>query len=356
MSQLVFSGVQLKGTNLPRPLILVDPHPRTLDSIFEPDIRAKLESLAELVIHNNAPMPDALIEKHLPNATIIMGQTKLPRERLAKAKNLRAIINVETNFTDAIDYDYCFANGIHVLTPGSAFADVVGEIALGMTIDLARGISKADRDFRAGKEAYLLDGNAESFSLMGEHIGLIGYGDLARSFHRFVAPFQCQISVYDPWVPDYVLGKHGCMPASLEHILKTCRVILVFAGVTAENQGFIGKKELALIRSDAIFLLMSRAAVVDFPAFIAAVNAGKFRAATDVFPDEPVAKNDPVRKVEGLLLSAHRAGGMPAALFDIGRQAVADVELILKGLPPVVCRKALPETVKRFRSKPIETT
>ena len=130
----------------------------------------------------------------------------------------------------------------------------------------------------------------------------------------------------------------------------------MFAGVTSENQGFLGRTELSLIRSDAIFLLMSRAAVVDFPTFIEFVKHGKFRAATDVFPIEPVPKEDPLRSIEGLLLSAHRTGGMPEALFEIGRQAVADAELILKGLPPVVCRKALPETVKRFRSKPVDVT
>ncbi len=345
-----------KYFSLPRPLILIDPLPRTMASIFEPAIQAKLESLGEVVVHESSPMPDDMIEKYLPEASIIMGQTKLPRERLMKAKKLRAIVNVETNFTDAIDYDYCFANGIHVLTPGSAFADVVAESALGMAIDLARGITKADRDFRAGTESYGLDGNVGAFSLRGEHVGLIGYGDLARSFHKLVAPFHCQISVYDPWVPDYVLEKNGCIPAKLETILSQCRVILVFAGVTSENQGFIGRKELSLIKPDAIFLLMSRAAVVDFPAFIEAVQARKFLAATDVFPIEPVGKGDPVRKVDGLLLSAHRTGGMPDALFDIGRQAVADLELILKGLPPVVCRKALPETVKRFRSKPVDIT
>ncbi len=337
-----------------RPLILIDPFPRTMKTICEPIVRAKLQSLGELIIHESSLMPDQMIERYLPEAVIIMGQTKLSRERLIKAKKLRAIINVETNFTDAIDYDYCFANGIHVLTPGAAFADAVAESALGMVIDLARGITKADRDFRRGVEAYGLEGNVGNFNLMRQHIGLIGYGDLARSFQRLVAPFQCEISVYDPWVPDYVLHKNGCRPASLENILRECRVILVFAGVTSENQGFIGRKELSLIKSDAIFLLMSRAAVVDFPALIEAVGAGRFRAASDVFPIEPVAKNDPVRSVEGLLLSAHRTGGMPEAFYEIGRQAVADAELILKGLPPVVCRKALPETVKRFRSKPVE--
>lgn len=339
-----------------RPLILVDPLPRTLDLICDGPTRAKLESLGEIVVHESSRMPDEMVERHLQDVAIIMGQTRMHRDRLERARKLRAIIDVETNFTDAIDYEYCFAHGIHVLTPGSAFADAVAEAALGMTIDLARGITAADRAMRDGTEAYGLDANTESFSLFGESVGFIGFGDLARAFHRLIAPFNCRISVHDPWVPDYVLAKRGCAAVPLEQLLSQCRVILVFAGVTSENQGFLDRAKLSLIRRDAIFLLMSRAAVVDFPAFTDLVQQGRFRAATDVFPVEPVPKDDPVRRIDGLLLSAHRTGGMREALYDIGRQAVADAELILKGLPPVVCRRAQRETISRFRSKPVDVT
>lgn len=339
-----------------KPLILVDPLPRTLDIICDGPTRAKLEQLGELVIHEESRMPDAMVERYLPETVILMGQTRMPRERLERARKLRAIIDVETNFTDAIDYDYCFANGIHVLTPGAAFADVVAESALGMAIDLARGITAADRAFRRGEERYGLDGTTGSFSLRRAAVGLIGFGDLARSLHRLIQPFDCTIKVYDPWVPAYVLAKYGCQPASLDEVLSTSQVIFVFAGVTSENQGFLGRRQFELIRPGAAFLLMSRAAVVDFPVFLEFARAGRFRAATDVFPVEPVAKDDPVRGIENLLLSAHRTGGMPEALKDIGAQAVADIELILKGLPPVVCRRAQRETVGRSRSKPVDMT
>ena len=101
------------------------------------------------------------------------------------------------------------------------------------------------------------------------------------------------------------------------------------------------------------FLLMSRAAVVDFPEMVRQAASGRLKVACDVFPEEPVAADDPVRGVEGMLLSAHRTGGMQDALFEIGRQAVADAELILKGLAPVTCRRAQRETVGRSRSKPV---
>jgi phosphoglycerate dehydrogenase-like enzyme len=339
-----------------QPLILVDPQPRSLNLICDLATRRRFENLGRIVVHEAGPMPDDMVEHYLPEATILVGQTPMDTARLKRACKLKAIINVETNFTDNIDYEYCFANGIHVLTPASAFADAVAESALGMAIDLARGITRADRDMRQGVEAYGLEGNVESYSLMGAAIGLIGFGDLSRSFLKLVAPFNCPIKVFDPWVPDYAIRKHGCAPATLDEVLSTSKVIFVFAGVTSENQGFLGRRELSLIQKDASFLLMSRAAIVDFPVFLEFVRAGKFRAATDVFPLEPVGKDDPARSIPGLLLSAHRTGGMPSALFDIGAQMVADAELILKDLPPVVCRKALRETVARFRSKPVSIT
>jgi phosphoglycerate dehydrogenase-like enzyme len=339
-----------------QPLILVDPQPRSLGLICDVQTRRTFESLGRIIAHESGPMPDEMVEQYLPEVTILVGQTRMDTARLKRATRLKAIINVETNFTDNIDYEYCFANGIHVLTPGSAFADAVAESALGMAIDLARGITRADRDMRQGVEAYGLEGNGESYSLVGAAIGLIGFGDLSRSFLKLVAPFNCPIKVFDPWVPDYVIQKHGCTADGLNQVLSASKIIFVFAGATSENQGFLGRRELGLIQKDASFLLMSRAAVVDFPVFLEFVRAGRFRAATDVFPIEPVAKDDPVRAIPGLLLSAHRTGGVPSALFDIGAQMVADAELILRGLPPVVCRKALPETVARFRSKPVSIT
>ncbi len=339
-----------------KPLIIVDPLPRTLDIICRPDTRRRLEALGKLIVHESGPMPDALVEEYLPEASLLIGQTPMGTERLKRAKKLRAIINVETNFIDNIDYDYCLNNGIHVLTPGSAFADAVAESALGMAIDLARGITRGDREMRAGYESYGLDSNHESYSLMGAEVGLIGFGDLAKSLHRLILPFNCHIRVFDPWVPDYVLNKYTCHASTLDDLLASSKVIFVFAGVTSENQGFLAHREFSLIQKDASFLLMSRAAVVDFPVFIDFVKQGRFRAATDVFPVEPVAADDPVRNIEGLLLSAHRTGGMPSALFDIGDQMLADAELILKDLPPVVCRKAQRETVARFRSKPVTIT
>jgi phosphoglycerate dehydrogenase-like enzyme len=338
------------------PLILVDPQPRTLDLICDAETRRRLDRLGRIVLSDGHAMADDMIEAHLPEATILIGQTAMPRERLNRAPKLKAIFNVEGNFLPNVDYQACAERGIHVLTPGAAFARSVAESALAMAIDLARGITAADRAFRAGAEKYGLAGNEESFLFTGAPVGIIGFGDLGRTLRSLLVPFRNPVSVFDPWLPPEAIREQDCHPTDLDQLLRTSRVVFVFAAVTSENQGFMGKREFELMQPGSAFLLMSRAAVVDFPEFIAQVRSGHIRAATDVFPDEPVAGDSPVRSLEGLLLSAHRTGGTTEALHQIGRMTVADAELVLRGLPPQLCRRADPAVAARLRSKPVSVT
>ena len=338
-----------------RPLIVIDPQPRGLSEIFEPAVWAHLKELGELAIHDGpGRMPAGRLESLLPEMELLIGQSDMPKGRLDRAPKLRAIINVETNFLQNVDYDACFQRGVHVLAPGSAFARPVAEMALGMAIDLCRGVTAADRAMRSGREKWLLEGAEGCFSLHGARVGLIGFGDLARAFIPLLAPFGCPIRAYDPWISEHFMAGYGVAAASLEEVLRTSQVIVVFAAVTSDNQGFLSKREFEMIAPGSVVLLMSRAGVVDFPEFLRQVESGRFRAATDVFPVEPAPPDDPARQVEGLLLSPHRAGAMINSLYEIGRQTVADAELILRGLPPLSCRRAQRETVARSRSKPIE--
>ena len=76
--------------------------------------------------------------------------------------------------------------------------------------------------------------------------------------------------------------------------------------------------------------------------------------ATDVFPEEPVKKDDPIRKEKNILFSAHRAGALTEVFYEMGEIVFEDLLLLSKGLPPKLCRKAELETVKSLRSKPVD--
>ena len=336
-----------------RPLILVDPLPRTLPMICAPDVRARLAALGRLEVSDAAPMDPARVDALLPEAVALIGQTDLPAERIARAERLRVVVNVEGNFLPNVDYAACRARGIHVLCASPAFADAVAESALGMAIDLARGIGAADRAMRAGTERYGLESNAGAFLLTGAPVGIVGFGDLGRALRRLLAPFRCPVRVFDPWLPAEAIRREGAEPAALDDVLAGSRVVFVLAAATSDNAGFLGERELRMLPEGAVLALMSRAGVVDFDALVRAVAEGRIRAAVDVFPEEPLTAGHPLRALDGVLLSPHRAGGMPEAFLEIGRLAVGDLELVLRGLPPVLCRRAEAETVDRLRSRPV---
>jgi phosphoglycerate dehydrogenase-like enzyme len=197
----------------------------------------------------------------------------------------------------------------------------------------------------------------QGFSLFtGCRVGIIGFGDLGQAFRPLVRPFRCPVKVFDPWLPEREIVRHECGPATLGEVLSSSDAVFVFASATSENQGFLSKREFDLIKPGGIFVLMSRAAVVDFDALTAATRSGRLRVATDVFPEEPFTKHHPIRDLPNVVLSAHRSGGMPEAFLEIGRMVLSDVELLLRGLPPTSCKVAQPETVSRFRSKPVATS
>jgi len=343
----------MPNSSLPTRIFLA-PEPRAICDIFDQSDLARLRALGDVYLHESGPVTDALFDEKVAGADIIMGQFDLPESRLKRIPSLRAVFNVEGNFLPNIDYDYCFRNSIRVLSTSPVFAEPVAEAALGMAIDVARGISKSDRQFRDGTEEYGLAANVEAFSLYRQDVGLIGLGDLGKAIVPLLRPFGCRIRAYDPWLPSEYVRSFGCEAASLDEVLKRSRLVIVVAGVTSQNQGFLGEQEFATMRKGSGLVLVSRAAVVDFDAMLDFADRGHFRVATDVFPEEPLPASHRARRTRNVILCAHQAGALDAAIKQIGKLAVGDAELIARGLPPVLCKLAQPETVKLLRSKPIE--
>ena len=118
-----------------------------------------------------------------------------------------------------------------------------------MAIDLCRGDHRRRPGdaARATRNGCSTARRAASRST-AQPVGLIGFGDLARAFTPLLAPFGCPIKAYDPWVSDHFMAGFGVAAASLDEVLSTSRVIVVFAAVTSENQGFLGKREFERIR------------------------------------------------------------------------------------------------------------
>jgi phosphoglycerate dehydrogenase-like enzyme len=168
-----------------------------------------------------------------------------------------------------------------------------------------------------------------------------------------LTPFETTIRAYDPWLPAAVLEDAGVVPSTLEETLSRSDVVFVFATATTENPQFIDGAMLDLLRPGCRLILVSRAGVVDYRALHDRLAQNRFLAAIDVWPEEPLPPDDPFRRLDNVILSAHRAGGIPAAFYSIGEMVCDDLELMARGLPPIRLQSAAPEIVGRYRNKPV---
>lgn len=331
-----------------RPKVLVDPAFRKMDEIFSAEDRRRLPRVCEALWCRDEPIPQERARAMLPEVEAVICASWRFGDALYQASALKAILTVSGGFQTDFDYEYCHRNHIQVLSAAPAFGPQVAEMALGMAIAAARRMVKADRDFRRGAETYLHQSNQDAFLLFDKPMGLIGFGGLAQHLRALLAPFRPDLMVYDPWITDGYIRSQGCTPVSLPELMSRSRFIFVLAVPSEENSGMITRELLQTVRADAVFLLISRAHVVDFDALTELLLAGRFRAGIDVFPEEPLALDHPIRAAENAILSAHRAGSVPEGLWDLGAMVLDDLEAVLHGLPARRMQPALPALARRY--------
>ncbi len=332
-------------------LILLDPFPRRVDRIFDEPTKRRLAKLGRVLWHDGSSATPEHIDRHLPEAIALIGQSPLDKARLDRAPRLRAVFNVESNFLPNIDYAECHRRGIPVLSTAPVYARPVAEMVLGMAISLARRMHEADAAVRVGKE--FKGDNHDSFLLHGKPLALIGFGNLGRALLPLLRPFSREILIHDPWVHPSVLRDLDVMPVSLDEAFTRACVVFLLAANTSDNTGKIGQRHFASMQKGSVVILASRAEIVNFPELLAAADSGHIRAGIDVWPIEPIPPDEPGRSTRNTLLQAHRAGSIPEIQPLIGQLVVDDLEAILAGLPPQRCQRAMLETIAKVRSKPV---
>jgi len=338
--------------------VIIDPNFRTMDEIFSVEHQKRLYDSTNVIWGKDDIMPQDQFLHALPDADVIICGEWRYGNVLDRASKLKAIIVVSGGFPLSLDYEYCYQHHIRVLSVAPAFARQVAEMTLGLALAASRDIARGDRAFRNGTELYLHEGNVGTFMLFDQPVGIIGYGSIGRVLHQLLLPFNVTISVYDPWLSNGYLQRHGLVGTDLDTVMSSSKIIFVLAAPTKENQAMLSQQHLEMIQPSSVLVLASRAHVIDFDVMTQMVLDGRFKVATDVFPTEPLSTNHPIRQADNAVLSAHRAGSVKDAMWEIGEMVVDDLEVILQGIPPRRLQNAEPELSSRYTSnkpKPLET-
>lgn len=161
--------------------------------------------------------------------------------------------------------------------------------------------------------------------LRGAVVGLIGWGHVARRFAELLRPFGCTVLVASESAPPDALAAVGARRAPLSEILEAARVISMHRGLTEETRATLGADQLARIRPGAVLVNTARGPLIDEAALVDHLRLGVTVAALDVFDDEPLPEDHPLRSLPNAILTPHNASTTAQESRRIGHEALGYV-------------------------------
>ena len=245
---------------------------------------------------------------------------------------------------DNIDLKAAAELGVTVAYVPDYCMDEVADHTVAMLLTLLRRLPALDKGVRAGR----WDGIKIAQPLLPLDqvtVGLIGLGRIGRAVVQRLGAFGCRFSVFDPYLTSEEAAGLGVTLRELEQVLQEADALSLHIPLTKETRHFIDEERLALMKPSAVLVNTARGGLVDTQALVQALTEKRlYGAALDVFEEEPLPPNSPLREVEGLLLSPHLAWYSESALVRLQRLAAEEVKRALLG-EPLRCAYPLEETM-----------
>lgn len=264
---------------------------------------------------------------------LLVNLRPIPEETISHLRRCRIISRYGIG-VDNVDVEAATAAGIWVSNVPDYGIEEVSDHAAALLLACARLIMVKDRGIRAGKWNHTA--GLKAFRLHGKVLGIVGYGRIARAFHRKMKGFGfARTLVYDPYIPSEEISRAGGEAADLFTLLREADYISIHAPLTKETRHLIGEREIGMMKPTAVIVNTSRGAIIDQQALERALEEHRILGAgLDVFEEEPLPTDSPLRDLENVVLSDHSAYYSEESLVDLKRKAALNVkETLLKGRP-----------------------
>lgn len=302
------------------------------------------------------------------DADALMGtsirSSPITRNILLASRGLR-IVSKSTVGVDDVDVDAATEIGILVThAPTESNWGGVAEGTVSVILALLKRVRERDAQIKAGgwrdeslQGTYL--GRRLSDGYPGITLGIIGLGRIGGRVSQLFRPWNMRMIAYDPYIPDYRFLEFGVEPVDLDTLLRESDVVSMHVVLNKETRHMMGAEQFSKMKRSAAFVNTSRGGAVDEKALAEALDKGVIRAAgLDVFEDEPIGRDSPLRKLDArVLLSPHmisaNAGG---GLGGLGHGSVWAAQAVLKALQGelpdhVFNTDAIPLWLERFGGK-----
>lgn len=274
-----------------------------------------------------APTADAVYAKGMRFTAAMLNA-------LAKCK----VISLGSVGVDTVDVATATAKGIPVTNCPDTFIDEVADHAMMLLLAAHRRAIEQDRMVREGRWT---EGRPQLLKiprLMGQTLGFIAFGRVARATARRAKAFGLNIIAHDPFIDEQLIAESGVEPVSLDDVLTRSDFISMHMPATPEAQGFLKGQHFRRMKPTCIFVNTGRGPTVEEAGLIKALQEGWIAGAgLDVFEIEPIKPDNPLLKMANVILSPHNASA--SARFDPARRRRVGHEIanVLSGRWPLSC-------------------
>ncbi len=208
---------------------------------------------------------------------------------------------------DNVDVKAATERGVLVTNVPDYGLDEVADHAFTLMLAITRKLVVIDRSLKQGLWSEVQSKIKPLNSPSSQVLGLLGFGNIAKRVALRAKPFGYKVIAYDPWVKRWEFSLLGVERVeSLEELLRRSDVISIHVSLTEASRQMLGEKEVKLMKPSACIVNTSRGPVIDQRVLTRALQDGIIGgAALDVYETEPLPRDDPLRKLENVVLTPH---------------------------------------------------
>lgn len=260
----------------------------------------------------------------------------LPREVFEKASKLR-FLGVCRADVSHVDISAATERGVLVVNTPARNAIAVAELTIGLMLSLSRHIPTAHAMVKSGEwtdptSAYF---HLRGTELWGKTIGIIGFGAIGQQVAKRLEAFDTSIIVYDPYIASARIAALGAVPSKLDNLMKQSDFITIHCSTISETMGLVNAEMIALMKPTAYLVNAASAYVVDQHAIVSALTNKRIAgAAFDVYSTWPVRPDDPLLKLDNVVLTPHVGGATQESIARHSQMMVDDIHRFLRGERP----------------------
>lgn len=257
-------------------------------------------------------------------------RTPFPSELLQQLPRLRLLITTGMR-NSSIDMPACKAQGVVVCgAPGSpAAVSATAELAWAHILGLFKNLAAEDRGMRSGLWQTRLPG-----IVAGKTLGVLGLGKLGQAVAVAGKAFGMNVLAYSPHLTDERAAQAGVRRVDKHTLFSQSDVVSLHLVLSASTRGLVDAQSLRAMKANAYLVNTSRAGLVDVAVLYRLLKEKKIAGAgLDVYPDEPLAADDPIRRLDNVLLTPHLGYVNPENFQAFYQNAVKAVAAWAGGQP-----------------------